>query len=179
MNNENVEVYISAEKIAARVKELAAEITRDYKGENIMLLGTLKGAVIFLADIAREIDLSIEVEFVKVSSYGENSESSGEINFDYLPQINFNGRHIILVEDIVDMGYTASWLRNYFQSKKPASIKLCALLDKPERRKVPGVTIDYLGFTIPDEFVVGYGLDYAQRYRNLPYVGILKSEVNG
>jgi hypoxanthine phosphoribosyltransferase len=174
--NETVEEYLSVEKIAARVKELAAEITRDYHGESIMLLGTLKGAVIFLADIAREIDLKIDIEFIKVSSYGENSESSGELRFDYQPNINFTNRHIIIVEDIVDMGYTASWLREFLQSQSPASVKLCALLDKPERRKVPDVKIEYLGFTIPDEFVVGYGLDFAQRYRNLPYVGILKKE---
>ncbi|MDR0272184.1 MAG: hypoxanthine phosphoribosyltransferase [Clostridiales bacterium] len=170
---ENIEILLSAEKIAARVKELAAQITRDYAGEGIVLLGTLKGAAIFLSDIAREIDLPIEIEFLKASSYGDKSESSGEVRFEYLPEIDFRGKNIILVEDIVDMGYTANRLREFLLQKNAASVKLCALLDKPERRKV-SVEIEYLGFSIPDEFVVGYGLDYAQRYRNLPFVGILK-----
>jgi hypoxanthine phosphoribosyltransferase len=176
MSKEHIEVLLSEEKISARVKQLAAEITRDYAGKDVTLVGTLKGAVIFLADLAREIKLEVQMEFIKVSSYGNNSESDGEVRLEYPLQIDFTGRHIILVEDIVDMGYTARWLRKYFLAMNPASLKLCALLDKPDRRKVAGVEIEYLGFSIPDEFVVGYGLDYAQRYRCLPYVGKLRLE---
>ncbi|MCL1883832.1 MAG: hypoxanthine phosphoribosyltransferase [Defluviitaleaceae bacterium] len=178
MTKETVEVFIDAEKISARVKEIASEINRDYEGKTVTLLGTLKGAVIFLADLAREIKLPVELEFIKVSSYGNNAESSGDVRLEYPEKTDLVGRHLIVVEDIVDMGYTASWLKKYLQGLNPASVKLCALLDKPDRRKVEDVKIDYLGFTIPDEFVVGYGLDFAQRYRNLPYVGILKNEVS-
>ncbi|MCL1844456.1 MAG: hypoxanthine phosphoribosyltransferase [Defluviitaleaceae bacterium] len=164
------EVLIPAEKIAARVKELAAEISRDYAGKKVTLLGTLKGAVIFFADLAREITVPIEMEFIKVSSYGNAAESTGQVRLDAPERLELAGRHIILVEDIVDMGYTASWLREFLQGESPASLAICSLLDKPDRRKIP-VKVEYLGFSIPDEFVVGYGLDYAQNYRNLPYIG--------
>lgn len=168
--HEHPEVLISAEKIAARVKELAAEISRDYAGKRIVLIGTLRGATIFLADLAREITVPLEMDFVKVSSYGDACESSGQVRLDYPEKHEIEGRDVILVEDIIDMGYTARWLREFLLTQQPASLALCALLDKPERRVVP-VEIEYLGFSIPDEFVVGYGLDYAQKYRNLPYVG--------
>ncbi|MCL2356326.1 MAG: hypoxanthine phosphoribosyltransferase [Defluviitaleaceae bacterium] len=163
-------VLISAEKIAARVQELAAEISCDYAGKKITLIGTLKGAVIFFADLARSIDVPLEMEFIKVSSYGKSSESSGEVRLESPEKLNIEGRDIILVEDIVDMGYTARWLREFLESQNPASLALCTLLDKPDRRKVP-VKVEYTGFSIPDLFVVGYGLDYAQKYRNLPYIG--------
>jgi len=179
MSNNTVEVLISAEKIAARVKELASEITRDFSGKTVILLGTLKGAFIFLADISREIGVPVEIDFIKSSSYGENDTSTGEVLLDYLPDTDLSGKHIILVEDIVDMGYTAIRLREYLQKMNPASVSLCALLDKPDRRKVDGVKIEYTGFTIPDEFVVGYGLDYARQHRNLPYVGILRHPLIG
>jgi hypoxanthine phosphoribosyltransferase len=169
--SDKVEILISREKIATRVKEIAAEITRDYAGKPITMLCTLKGAVIFLADLAREVDLDIQLEFIKVSSYGNNAESAGKVTLDCPVSMDLSGRHVILVEDIVDMGYTANWLLEFLQSLNPASVKLCSLLDKPERRKAEGVNIDYTGFSIPDEFVVGYGLDYAQKYRNLPYIG--------
>jgi hypoxanthine phosphoribosyltransferase len=169
-----IEVLISKEKIAARVKEIGAEIARDFAGLPIVMLCTLMGGVTFMADLAREIDLDIEMEFIKVSSYGNNSQPDGTIKLDYPVKLDLNGKHVILVEDIVDMGYTAKWLLAFLQEMQPASVKLCTLLDKPDRRKVQGVKIDYLGFSIPDEFVVGYGLDYAQKYRNLPYVGKLE-----
>lgn len=172
--NENIKVLIGAEEIAARVKELAAEITRDYEGQPVTLLGTLKGAVIFLADLAREIDLDLEIDFIRVFSYGDKSESSGKVKLEHPFNVDLSQKHIIVVEDIVDIGYTASRLREFLIGLNPASVKLCALLDKPERRKVQGVVIDYLGFTIPDKFVVGYGLDYAQRHRSLPYIGVIQ-----
>jgi hypoxanthine phosphoribosyltransferase len=165
---------LSAEQLSARVKELAAQITRDYAGKSVTLIGTLKGAVIFLADLAREIDLPVNLEFIKVSSYGENSESDGNIRLDFPIQLDLAGQNVIIVEDIVDMGYTAKWLREYLSGFSPASLALCALLDKPDRRKADGVTIEYLGFTIPDEFVVGYGLDCAQQHRTLPFIGKLQ-----
>jgi len=174
MSNETVDIFISAEKISERVKEIGAEITRDYAGKTVTLLGTLKGGIIFLADLARKINLDVEIEIIKVSSYGDKSESTGEVRLEYPMMMDLMDRHIIVVEDIVDMGYTASWLRKHLQRQCPASLKLCTFLDKPDRRKVD-VKIEYVGFKIPDEFVVGYGLDYAQRYRNLPYVGIIKT----
>jgi len=174
--NETIEVLIGEEEISRRVKEIGAQITKDYAGKAVTLLGTLKGGVIFLADLAREIKLDVFMEFIKVSSYGNESESAGKVKLEYPEKADLAGKHIIIVEDIVDMGYTASWLCNYLHGLNPASVKLCALLNKPERRKVKGVEIEYLGFTIPDEFVVGYGLDYAQKYRCLPYVGKLRME---
>ncbi|MCL1877775.1 MAG: hypoxanthine phosphoribosyltransferase [Defluviitaleaceae bacterium] len=173
--HESPAVLIPEEKITTRVKELAAEISRDYAGKKLTLIGTLKGAVIFFSDLAREITVPIEMEFVKISSYGMGTESTGQVRLDAPERLELADRHIILVEDIVDMGYTASWLREFIESQHPASFALCSLLDKPDRRKVP-VTIEYLGFSIPDEFVVGYGLDYAQQYRNLPYVGKIEVE---
>jgi hypoxanthine phosphoribosyltransferase len=170
----NIEVLISKEQIAARVKEIAAEITQEFYGKPITLLCTLKGGVIFTADLAREIDLDIQLEFIKVSSYGSNTESTGKVKLESPFAIDLTERHVILVEDIVDMGYTAKWLMEFLQSQSPATLKLCSLLDKPDRRKVADIKIDYLGFSIPDKFVVGYGLDYNQEHRTLPYVGILK-----
>lgn len=171
--HDDIEILLSAEKIAARVREMGAEITRDYAGTPVTLVGTLKGATIFLADLARAIDLDVELEFIKVSSYGNSTEGSSiTLDFPFAP--DYTNRHIILVEDIVDMGYTAKWLREFVAGFNPASVRLCSLLDKPGRRKAEGVEIDYLGFTIPDEFVVGYGLDFAQKYRTLPYVGVLR-----
>ncbi|MCL1884367.1 MAG: hypoxanthine phosphoribosyltransferase [Defluviitaleaceae bacterium] len=175
---DNISVLISEEEISHRVKEIGAQITRDYAGKSVTLLGTLKGGVIFLADLAREIKLDVFMEFIKVSSYGNSSESVGTVTLEYPEKADFTAKHIIIVEDIVDMGYTARWLREYLHGLNPASVRLCALLNKPERRKVAGVEIEYLGFTIPDEFVVGYGLDYAQKYRCLPYVGKLNLEVH-
>lgn len=174
MGNRTITELISAEKIAIRVKELGAEITRKYAGQSVTLIGTLRGAVIFFADLSREIKLDAQFDFIKVSSYGEGSESCGEVRLDFPFEMDISGRHVILVEDIVDMGYTAKWLREYVQGFSPASVAICSLLDKPDRRKAQGVQIEYVGFTIPDEFVVGYGLDYAQCYRNLPYVAIVR-----
>jgi len=168
------EILCSQQAIATRVKELAAEINRDYAGKTILLLGTLTGSTIFFADLARELTLDVQIDFIKVSSYGAGTESSGTVKIDYEPLLKLEDRHVVIVEDIIDTGHTAVFLREYFKNKNVASIALCALLNKPERREVENLACEYLGFTIENKFVVGYGLDYDQRYRNLPYVGVLE-----
>jgi len=179
VKGETVEPLISREEIAARVKALGAEIAKDYPNQPLTLMGTLKGATFFLSDLARELtppDFNeiVELDFIKASSYGSSTESDGSVEIECPPSVDLAGRHVILVEDIIDTGYTAQHLLNYLKSRNTASLKLCSLLDKPARRMVEGVACDYLGFSIPDEFIVGYGLDYSQRYRNLPYIGVLK-----
>ena len=171
--SESVEILLTAKEIRARVKEIAYDITRDFEGRHITLLGTLKGAVFFLTDLARELPFDIEIDFIRASSYGNQTESSGTVAIDHAPAVKIEGKNIIVIEDIVDTGHTAVRLREYLLKQNAAEVRLCSLLDKPERRVEQGLKIDYLGFEIPDKFVVGYGLDYAQRYRNLPYVGIL------
>ncbi|MCL2841650.1 MAG: hypoxanthine phosphoribosyltransferase [Defluviitaleaceae bacterium] len=171
---ETVEVLLSSEDIAKRIKELGAQITKDYEGKSVVLLGVLKGAIHFTSDLSRELPLDVEINFIKPSSYGDGTVSSGTVSLDYIPTENLKDRHVIIVEDIVDTGHTAVKLKDYFADQGLASLKFCALLDKPDRREAKDLTIDYLGFAIPDKFVIGYGLDYAQRYRNLPYVGVLK-----
>ncbi len=164
---------ISAQKIAERVRELGAQITREYAGRELVLVGVLKGSFLFLADLARAIESThVRVEFLGVQSYGDETSSSGvvEITFDLKKPID--GKDVIVVEDIVDTGLTMDYIKKNLTTRNPASVKLCALLHKPARQKVK-TAIDYLGFTIEDLFVVGYGLDYAQRYRNLPYIGVL------
>jgi len=170
------EILFTSEQIAARIKELGAEITRDYAGKKLMLLGVLKGCFVFLADIARHIDLDCEIRFLTASSYGFASVSSGKVNIDENIEFNVSGRDVIIIEDILDSGITLTALHALVAKNKPASLKTCTLLDKPERRQVP-FTTDYTGFVCPNEFVVGYGLDYGEIYRNLPYVAVLKPEV--
>ena len=178
---ETVDVLLGTAEIAARIQELGKQITADYAGQSIILLGALKGAAIFLADLSRQIsqEVNVEIDFIKASSYGDGTTSSGDVKLDHVPGENLKDRHVILVEDIVDTGNTITRLKNHFAAQSLASLKVCALLDKPERRdaKNHGLKIDYLGFTIPDKFVVGFGLDYAQRYRNLPYIGVLKGAI--
>jgi len=173
VKGEKVELFLTKEQIKQRVKELGTEITEHYGEKPLTVLGTLKGAVIFLSDLVRELPPTIEIDFIRASSYGNSSESSGDVKLNYTPSVNMEGRHVLLVEDIIDTGLTARYLYNYLIEQKVDSIQICALLDKPMRRKVP-ISCDFLGFSIPNEFVVGYGLDYAQRYRNLPYVGIVR-----
>ena len=172
MTDKKINVQISAEKIAARVQELGAQISREYAGKELVLVGVLKGSFIFMADLARAISADVRVEFLGVQSYGDETTSSGvvQITFDLTKPID--GKHVLIVEDIVDTGLTMDYLLEQMRTRHPASVKLCALLHKPSRMKKPCV-IDYLGFTIPDLFVIGYGLDYAQKYRNLPYIGVL------
>lgn len=162
---------ISAEAIATRVAELGAQITADYKDkEDVVVIGVLKGSVIFLADLARHIALPIKLEFIGISSYGDSTVSSGVVQITQHVSKPIEGKHVIVVEDIVDTGHTVSYLLENLKTRRPASIALASLLHKPERQE-RDVKIDYLGFTIPNKFVVGYGLDVAQQYRNLPYIG--------
>lgn len=163
---------IDAEAIAARVTELGAEITRDYAGTEVVLVPVLKGSFVFAADLARQIDVPVSIDFLGVRSYGDGQESSGVVQITTDLSHSIAGKHVILVEDIVDTGLTVDYLRENLTTRQPASLKIAALLHKPARARVP-VAIDYLGFTIDDVFVVGYGLDYAQKYRNLPYLAVV------
>ena len=169
------EILFSEEQLAQRVKEIAGEINRDYVGQEIMLVSVLRGSFVFMADLCRRIDLPCTVDFMAVSSYGGGTSSSGQVQITKDLSEDISDRHIIVVEDILDSGNTLSYLLQILQARHPASMKLCTLLDKPERRQVE-FTPDYVGIEVPDEFVVGYGLDYAQKYRNLPYVGVLHFE---
>ncbi|HTG91538.1 MAG TPA: hypoxanthine phosphoribosyltransferase [Pyrinomonadaceae bacterium] len=173
-SNPNLEVMISEEQIRTRIKELGAEITRDYAGRNPLLIGVLKGACFFLSDLMRAIDTRVGIEFMAISSYGSSTRTSGEVRIMKDLDVPIEGRDILVVEDIVDTGLTLSYLLSNLESRGAASVKLAALLDKFERRQKE-VKIDYLGFKIPDEFVVGYGLDFAERYRNLPFIAVLKN----
>ena len=170
---ERVEPLLTAEQITECVAELAGKINKDYAGKNILLVGTLKGAYIFMADLSRRLTLPTYIDFVKVSSYGDSTSPETQVKFDQVPSIALQGKHVLLVEDIVDTGHTLVFLREFILAQNPASLRVCALLDKPSRRQAELPPIEYIGFSIPDEFVIGYGLDYAQRYRNLPYIGIL------
>lgn len=172
------EVLFSEEELKARVTEIAKQIEQDYEGKEIMLISVLRGSFVFMADLCRAIDLPCTLDFMSVSSYGKGTSSSGQVQITKDLSEDISGRHIIVVEDILDSGNTLSYLLKILQHRHPASIRLCTLLDKPDRR-VKQVDVHYSGFTIPDAFVVGYGLDYAEKYRNLPYIGILKPEVYG
>ena len=172
------EVLFSEEQLDRRVREIAAEIERDYEGKEIMLISVLRGSFVFMADLCRRIDLPCTLDFMSVSSYGNSTTSSGQVQITRDLSSDITGKHIIVVEDILDSGNTLSYLLKLLEQRNPASIRLCTLLNKPERR-VKHVDVHYSGFDIPDAFVVGYGLDYAEQYRNLPYIGILKPEVYG
>jgi len=171
-------VLFTQERLKSRVAEIAREIERDYEGREIMLISVLRGSFIFMADLCREIQLPCTLDFMSVSSYGTGTSSSGQVQITKDLSEDITGRHILVVEDILDSGNTLSYLLKILEHRHPASVRLCALLDKPDRRVKP-VDLHYCGFTIPDAFVVGYGLDYAEKYRNLPYIGILKPEVYG
>jgi hypoxanthine phosphoribosyltransferase len=175
-DDDMAEVLISPDQLATRVAELGAQITEEYAGKRLLLLGVLKGAVIFLVDLARQIQLSLEIDFMAISSYGASTQSSGIVRILKDLEDSVEGQHILVVEDIVDSGLTLDYLLRSLAARGPASIKVCGLLlkDRPRELSVP---IDYVGFTIPDRFVVGYGLDYAERYRNLPYIGVLRPEL--
>ncbi len=177
-SNPNLEPLISAERIQERVAALGAEIARDYAGRNPLLVGVLKGALVFLSDLVRATDLRLGVEFMAISSYGASTRSSGEVRIVKDLDVPVEGRDILVVEDIVDTGLTLSYLLSNLERRGATSVKLCALLNKQERR-LRDVRIDYLGFDIPDAFVVGYGLDFAERYRNLPYIAVLKDPAQG
>ena len=176
MRDDIQDILFSAGQIDKRVKELGAQITRDYADKSLLIIGVLKGCFVFLADIARCIDLDCEVRFLTASSYGFQSVPSGKVKIKKDIDFEVEGRDVLIIEDILDSGVTLAGLRNYVMESSPASIAICALLDKPARRKVQ-IRADYTGFICPDEFVVGYGLDYAERYRNLPFVASLKPEI--
>jgi len=170
---ERLVTLLSAEEIAARVRELGAEITRDYAGRSLMLVCVLKGSFVFAADLARAIDLPVRIDFLGVRSYGVDTETSGVVQITHDLSRPIEGEHVLLVEDIVDTGLTIAHLINLLRTRGPASVRVCALLHKPARARIQ-VKIDYLGFTIEDRFVVGFGLDFAERYRNLPYIGVIE-----
>lgn len=173
-NSSNIDVLISEAEIQERIKVLGTQLARDYAGKNPLLIGVLKGACFFLSDLLRATDIPLAIEFIAISSYGSATRTSGEVRLLKDLDVAIENRHIIVVEDIVDTGLTLSYLLANLKSRGAATVKLVALLDKFERRERE-VAIDYLGFKIPDHFVVGYGLDFAERYRNLPFIGILKN----
>jgi hypoxanthine phosphoribosyltransferase len=170
------EVLIDEDALARRIAELGEQITNDYRGKRLLLLGVLKGAVLFMVDLARQIQLPLEIDFMATSSYGASTRSSGIVRILKDLEDSVEGQHILLVEDIVDSGLTLDYLLRSLAARGPASIKVCGLLLKDRERDLM-VPLDYVGFTIPDRFVVGYGLDHAERYRNLPYVGVLRPEL--
>lgn len=170
------EVYYSEEKLDAIVKELGRKISEDYKGKNLLLVSVLKGSVVFMADLMRAITVPCEIDFMCVSSYASGTSSSGVVKIIKDLDINLEGKDVLIVEDILDSGRTLNYIISILKNRNPKSIKICTLLDKPERRVVD-LYADYSGAEVPDEFVVGYGLDYAEKYRNLPYIGVLKEEV--
>ncbi len=174
--NDIQKILISEEQLAAKVAELGAAISRDYEGKKLMILGVLKGSVVFMADLLRHITIPVEMDFMAVSSYGAGVKTTGVVKILKDLDRLIEGYHVLVVEDILDSGMTLSYLTELLRDRGPASIRIATLLDKPERRKVD-IAPDYVGFTVPDEFVVGYGLDYAELYRNLPYVGILAPHV--
>lgn len=173
---ENIaKILISKEQLQERVSELAKQINEDYKGKSIVMVGILRGAVLFYGDLAKEIKVPVSMDFMAVSSYGSGTRSSGVVRIIHDLEENIEGRDVLIVEDIVDSGLTLHYLVENLKSRKPNSVKLCCLLDKPTQRVKP-VKADYVGFSVPDEFVVGYGLDFNELYRNLPYIGVLKPE---
>ena len=176
MHKDVERILYTEEELRRRVKELGAQITADYAGRRPILASVLRGSYIFMADLTRAIDLDVTVDFMAVSSYGAGTVSSGQVEIKKDLSDTIEGRDLIIVEDILDSGNTLYYLMDVLRARKPASIRICALMDKPDRRTKP-ITADYAGFTIPDAFIVGYGLDYAERYRNLPYVGVLKQSV--
>lgn len=172
---EKIDVLISKSAIKKRIQELADTISNDYAGKELVLICVLKGAVMFMVDLSKELRIPVAFDFMAVSSYGDDIKSSGIVKIVKDLDENIQGKNVLLIEDIIDSGRTLNYLINVLNERKPASLKLCTLLDKPERR-ITDVNVDYVGFSIPDEFVVGYGLDYSQKYRNLPYIGKLTLE---
>ena len=170
------EILIDEETLGARISELGAEISADYQGRDLLLIGVLKGAVFFMADLMRHLTVQCEVDFMAISSYGDSTDSSGIVRILKDLDINIEGRDVLVVEDIIDSGLTLSYLMRNLESREPASLEVCALMTKPARREID-VPVRYIGFEIPNRFVVGYGLDFGERYRNLPYVGVLNEEL--
>ena len=172
------EVLLSGEQVQARVAELGAQLATDYEGREPVLVSVLKGSIIFLADLVRAMPIPLSIDLMEVSSYGTSTESSGQVRILKDLSTSIEGREVLVVEDIIDTGLTLNYLVRYLRGKNPATLRICTLLDKPARRLVE-IPVDYIGFEIPDQFVVGYGLDYGELYRNLRFVGVLKPEVYG
>src|ERR1700733_5316105 len=170
------EVLIDSDVLQRRIRQLGEEISADYAGRDLLLVGVLKGAVFFMADLMRHLTIPCEIDFMAISSYGDSTDSSGVVRILKDLDINIEGRHVLVVEDIVDSGLTLSYLMRNLESREPASLEVCALLTKPTRREID-VPVRYIGFEIPNRFVIGYGLDFAERYRNLPYVGVLHPDL--
>lgn len=171
---DKIRVMITEEEVDAKIRELAAQITKDYEGKEVHLICILKGSIFFTCELAKRIDLPVTLDFMSVSSYGDGTESTGRVKIVKDLDENIEGKDVIVIEDIIDTGRTLSHLMDVLKVRKPETLKLCTLLDKPSRRVV-NVDVDYTGFEIPDEFVVGYGLDFAQKYRNLPYIGVVEN----
>jgi hypoxanthine phosphoribosyltransferase len=171
--SDKIRELLSEEKVDERIRQLGAQITKDYEGEELFLICTLKGASFFACELAKRINLPLTLDFIAVASYGDGTQSSGEVRMIKDLDESIEGKNVIVVEDIVDTGRTLSYLMEILKKRNPKTLKLCSLLDKPERRVVD-IKADYTGFEVPDLFVVGYGLDYAQKYRNLPYIGVVE-----
>lgn len=176
MNLEQIDIMFTQEQVRAKIEKLGQQIEQDYQGKDLLIVGILKGAFIFMADLVRAIDLPLQLDFMDVCSYGASTVSSGEVRIVKDLDFSIKDKHVLVVEDIVDTGLTLKYIKDILQKRDPQSVKLCCLLDKPSRRRAD-IAIDYKGFDIPDEFIVGYGLDYAEMYRNYPAVCILKPEV--
>ena len=173
---ENVRVMLTEEEVNNKIKEIGERITRDYEGKQVHLICVLKGGSFFMCELAKRIDLPVSIDFMSVSSYGSQTESSGVVNIKKDLECSIEGENVIVVEDIIDSGNTLSKLLKVLQQRNPKSLTVCTLLDKPDRRVVDDVVVDYTGFVVPDKFVVGYGLDFDQRFRNLPYIGFIEDE---
>ena len=175
LKNVSQEILISKEQLEDKVKEIGKRITEDYRGEEVLLVGILRGSVPFMADLMRAIDLDITIDFMSVSSYGSSTKSSGVVRILKDLETPIEGKNVIIVEDIIDSGLTLDYIKGYLQGRHPKSLRICAILDKPSRRKVQ-IRADYVGFEVEDKFIVGYGLDFDQHYRNLPYISWLKEQ---
>lgn len=173
----NISVHLTEEQLNKRIAEIGAEITEKFKGESIYLVCILKGSIFFTTELAKRIELPMTIDFMSVSSYGAQTQSSGVVNIKKDLERSIEGENVIVVEDIIDSGNTLSRLMKLFESRNPKSLTICTLLDKPDRRVVDDIVVDYTGFVIPDKFVVGFGLDFDQRFRNLPYIGFIEDEV--
>lgn len=176
MNNDIKEVLFSEDELRDKIRQMGAKISNDYSGKELILIGVLKGSVVFMSDLIKEITIPCKMDFMAVSSYGSSSETSGVVRILKDLDFDIQGKDVLIVEDIIDSGVTLKYLMKYLSARKPNSLEIICLLNKPERRKVD-IDVKYLGYNVPDYFLVGFGLDFAEKYRNLPYVGILKEEI--
>ncbi|WP_461207620.1 hypoxanthine phosphoribosyltransferase [Clostridium sp. DL1XJH146] len=176
MKNDIKEVLLNEDELRAKIRQIGKQISLEYEGKDLLLIGVLKGSVPFMADLIKEIDIYCKIDFMAVSSYGDSTETSGVVRILKDLDYEISGKDVIIVEDIIDSGYTLQYLIKYLKSRNPNSVDIACLLNKPERREVD-INVKYIGFEVPNYFLVGYGLDYAEKYRNLPFIGILKEEV--